>query len=53
MTFRVTTSNHYYTQHHNTDEPDLHLVTIVRGSIKLFALRIQKTKDGISSSSAM
>lgn len=26
MTFRVTTSNHYYNQHHNTDEPSLHLV---------------------------
>ena len=43
MTFRVTTSNHYYTQHHNTDEPDLHLVNHRKRQYK--AIRSKNTKD--------
>ena len=43
MNFRVTTSNHYYTQHHNTDEPDLHLVNHRNRQYK--AVRSKNTKD--------
>lgn len=43
MTFRVTISNHYYTQHHNTDEPDLHLVNHRKKQYK--AVRSKNTKD--------
>ena len=43
MTFRVTTSNHYYTQHHNTDEPDLHLVNHRKRQYK--DVRSKNTKD--------
>ncbi|RGE17115.1 IS4 family transposase [Desulfotomaculum sp. OF05-3] len=43
MTFRVTTSNHYYNQHHNTDEPSLHLVNHYKRQYK--SVRSKNTKD--------
>lgn len=43
MTFRVTTSNHYYTQHHNTAEPNLHLVNHYKRQYK--PMRSKNTKD--------
>ena len=43
MNFRVTTSHHYYMQHRNADEPNLHLVTHHRKQYK--AVRSKNTKD--------
>lgn len=43
MTFRITTSHHYYMQHRNTDEPDLHLVIHHKKQYK--TVRSKNTKD--------